>query len=157
MKSPLKKVIKRLVVLLLAVAVWTATRPVSGRMQAPEPSREGVEFFEKKIRPILTDNCLGCHSAKSKRPAGGLLLDSREGVLRGGASGQPAVIPGDPEKSLLLKAVRYTDAKLQMPPTGRLTDEQIRDLENWIRMGAPDPRLTVASAPAAPSYVYATA
>jgi hypothetical protein len=157
MKSPMKRVIKRLVVLLLAVAVWTATRSVSGHMQAPEPTREGVEFFEKKIRPILADNCLGCHSAKSKRPAGGLLLDSREGVLRGGASGQPAVVPGDPEKSLLLKAVRYADAKLQMPPTGRLTDEQIRDLENWIRMGAPDPRLIVATAPAAPANDYAAA
>src|SRR5262249_58416537 len=83
--------------------------------QPQEPSREGLEFFEKKIRPALTENCYACHSEKSKRPQGGLRLDSIEAMLKGGASGQPAIVPGDPEKSLLIKAIRQTDAKLQMP------------------------------------------
>jgi len=94
--------------------------------QPQEPSREGLEFFEKKIRPALTDNCYGCHSEKSKRPQGGLLLDSIEAMLKGGASGQPAIVPGDPEKSLLIKAIRHTDAKLQMPMGGKLPDQVIR-------------------------------
>src|SRR5215813_5789648 len=119
----------------------TATQP-------QEPSREGLEFFEKKIRPALTENCYGCHSEKSKRPQGGLLLDSIEAMLKGGASGQPAIVPGDPEKSLLIKAIRHTDAKLQMPMGGKLPDQVIKDFEAWVKMGAPAPR---ASAPAAAS------
>jgi uncharacterized protein DUF1553/uncharacterized protein DUF1549/cytochrome c len=116
--------------------------------QPQEPSREGLEFFEKKIRPALTDNCYGCHSEKSKRPQGGLLLDSIEAMLKGGASGQPAIVPGDPEKSLLIKAIRHTDAKLQMPMGGKLPDQVIKDFEAWVKMGAPAPR---ASAPTAAS------
>jgi hypothetical protein len=126
----------------------TASRP-------QEPSREGLEFFEKKIRPALTENCYACHSEKSKRPQGGLLLDSIEAMLKGGASGQPAIVPGDPEKSLLIKAIRHTDAKLQMPMGGKLPDQVIKDFEAWVKMGAPAPR---GSAPAAasnyPSYNF---
>jgi cytochrome c553 len=116
--------------------------------QPQEPSREGLEFFEKKIRPALAENCYACHSEKSKRPQGGLLLDSVEAMLKGGASGQPAIVPGDPEKSLLIKAIRHTDAKLQMPMGGKLPDQVIKDFEAWVKMGAPAPR---ASAPAAAS------
>ena len=76
---------------------------------------EGVEFFEKRIRPLLVENCYKCHSAQSEKVKGGLLLDTREGVLKGGDTGA-AIVPGDPEKSLLIKAVRYTDKDLQMPP-----------------------------------------
>src|SRR5438034_7897906 len=75
---------------------------------------EGVEFFEKKIRPLLVENCYQCHSAQSEKVKGGLLLDTREGVLKGGDTGA-ALVPGDPEKSLLIKAVRHTDKELQMP------------------------------------------
>ncbi|MCI0525806.1 MAG: hypothetical protein L0Y75_11130, partial [Acidobacteria bacterium] len=110
-----------------------------------EPSREGLEFFEKKIRPALADNCYACHSEKSKKPQGGLLLDSIETMLKGGASGQPAVVPGEVEKSLLIKAIRYTDAKLQMPIGGRLPDQVIKDFEQWVKMGAPAPRATTAA------------
>src|SRR5262245_22864910 len=106
-----------------------------------EPSREGLEFFEKNIRPVLVDNCYVCHSANAKKPRGGLLLDSIEGMLKGGSSGEPAVIPGDPDKSQLIKAIRYKDAKLQMPLGGKLPDPVIKDFEQWIRMGAPAPRL----------------
>ncbi len=106
---------------------------------AAEPTRDGSEFFEKKIRPVLTDRCYACHSADAKKIKGGFLLDSRAGLLKGGDTG-PAIIPGDIEKSLLIKAVRYTDADLQMPPKKQLTPEQIADLEAWVKMGAPDPR-----------------
>jgi hypothetical protein len=122
-------------------------------LQQPETlwaaaSREGLEFFEKKIRPVLAENCYGCHSDRGKKPQGELRLDMMEWMLRGGASGKPAVVPGDPEKSLLILAVRQTDAKLQMPPGDKLIPEQIKDLEQWIKMGAPAPKdkNTVAAA-----------
>lgn len=105
-----------------------------------EGSREGLEFFEKKVRPVLAENCYGCHSDRGKKPQGELRLDMMDWMLRGGASGKPAVMPGDPEKSLLILAVRQTDAKLQMPPGDKLTPEQIKDLEQWIKMGAPAPK-----------------
>ena len=130
---------------LYLLCLQLSTRPVSAQEQ---PSREGIEFFEKKIRPILESNCYMCHSAQSKRPQGGLLLDSREGMLKGGNSGQPAIRPGDPDSSLLIRAIRYSDPKLQMPPTGQLPAEQTRDFEAWVKMGAPDPRRQTASAQA---------
>ncbi|HLX63237.1 MAG TPA: PSD1 and planctomycete cytochrome C domain-containing protein [Planctomycetota bacterium] len=111
---------------------------------AAEPSREELEFFEKKIRPVLADNCYKCHSAKSEKVKGALLLDSRAASLKGGEHG-PAVVPGDLEKSLIVKAVRYKDEKLQMPPDEPLSDAQIADIEHWIRIGAPDPRTETTS------------
>jgi hypothetical protein len=114
-----------------------STRPVSARQ---EVSPAGLEFFEKKIRPVLETSCYSCHSTKSRRLQGGLLLDSREGMLKGGSSGQAAIIPGDPERSPLIKAIRYSEPKLQMPPASQLPAEQVRDFEAWVRMGAPDPR-----------------
>src|SRR5262245_15325563 len=85
---------------------------------------EDLEFFENKIRPLLVENCYKCHSAQSEKLKGGLLLDTREGVLKGGETG-PAIVPGDPEKSLLIKAVRYTDKDLKMPPKDKkLSDSQ---------------------------------
>src|SRR5438034_5075501 len=95
---------------------------------ANQPNSAGVEFFKKKIRPILVDNCYKCHSHESEKLKGGLLLDSREGLLKGGDTGA-AIVPGDTEKSLLIKAVRYTDDDLKMPPKGKkLLNEQITDL-----------------------------
>ncbi len=100
----------------------------------------GIEFFEKKVRPILVESCYKCHSAQAEKVKGGLLLDTRAAVLKGGDTG-PAIVAGDPEKSLLIKAVRYTDEDLQMPPKGKkLSTEQIANLEAWVKMGAPDPR-----------------
>jgi len=102
----------------------------------------GPEFFENKIRPILVDNCYSCHSQQSQKVKGGLLLDTREGVLKGGDTG-PAIKPGDVEASLLIKAVRYTDNDLRMPPKNKkLSSAQIADLEAWVKMGAPDPRVS---------------
>jgi mono/diheme cytochrome c family protein len=115
----------------------------AARLQSADPaasSPAGLEFFEKKIRPVFVDNCYKCHSAQSEKVKGGLLLDTREGLLKGGETG-PAIVPGEPEKSLLIKAVRYQDEKLQMPPKDKkLSAEQIADLEAWVKMGAPDPR-----------------
>src|SRR6266404_5797284 len=106
-----------------------------------KPDAAGNEFFETKIRPILVENCYKCHSSEAEKVKGGFLLDTREHLLKGGDTG-PAVVPGEPDKSLLIKAVRYTDENLQMPPKGKkLSPEQIADLEAWVKMGAPDPRV----------------
>src|SRR5437870_4030017 len=86
----------------------------------------GAELFEKKIRPALAEKCYGCHSSKLKSPMGGLTLDTKEGLRKGGASG-PEVIPQKPEESRLLRALRYTDPRLQMPPAGKLSDTVIAD------------------------------
>ncbi len=108
-----------------------------------------VEFFEKKIRPVLAERCYGCHGPDVERPMGGLRLSSKDGLANGGDSG-PAIVPGDPESSRLIRAIRYLDPKLQMPPKARLSEGQIRDFEAWIRMGAPDPRTGAPPAAAKP-------
>ena len=120
--------------------VRTAALVLAGTLAAQAAEHAaGVEFFEKKIRPVLVETCYKCHSTGEK-VKGGLLLDTREAMLKGGDSG-PSIVPGDPEKSLLIKAIRYADENLQMPPKGKkLAAEQIADLEAWIKMGAPDPR-----------------
>ncbi len=98
-----------------------------------------IEFFEKRIRPLLADHCYECHSARAEKSRGGLFLDSRDGLIHGGDLG-PALVPGDPEKSLLIRAVRHDDPDLQMPPKkGRLSDRRIADLSEWVRAGAPWP------------------
>ncbi|HSH93168.1 MAG TPA: PSD1 and planctomycete cytochrome C domain-containing protein, partial [Roseimicrobium sp.] len=102
-------------------------------------SPEQSEFFEKKIRPILSQNCYKCHS-EAEKVKGGLIMDSRDALLKGGDSG-PGLVPGKPDKSLIIKAVRYEDKDLAMPPKGdKLSDEDIEALVNWVKMGAPDPR-----------------
>jgi mono/diheme cytochrome c family protein len=100
---------------------------------------DGVEFFEKRVRPILLEHCYECHGAPGKKLKGDLRLDSRAGALKGGKTG-PAVVAGDLEKSLLVQAVRYGKPDLQMPPDEKLSDAQIADLVAWVKMGAPDPR-----------------
>ncbi|PQO44392.1 hypothetical protein C5Y93_19520 [Blastopirellula marina] len=102
-------------------------------------------FFEQRIRPILVEHCYDCHSGVNSE--GGLLLDTRQGWHKGGDNGA-AILPGKPDESLLIKAVRYdADAGLAMPPEdagGKLSGQQIAALEEWIRRGAPDPRIAVA-------------
>lgn len=100
---------------------------------------EDIEFFEKHIRPLLVERCYECHSEEAEAREGGLWLDRRSALRRGGDSG-PAVVPGDVEGSLLIKAVRYRDNDLLMPPEGKLDAQSIRLLEEWVRRGAPDPR-----------------
>ncbi len=106
---------------------------------AEKSTADGFDFFEKRIRPLLAEQCYECHSALSKKVKGGLLLDTRDALLKGGDSG-PALVPGDPDKSRLIIAVRHTDKELRMPPKQKLSDAQIADLEAWVKMGAPDPR-----------------
>jgi hypothetical protein len=110
---------------------------------AADPS--GVEFFETKVRPVLADNCFGCHSTKAVKLKGGLRLDSRAGIIQGGDTG-PAIMPGDPSKSRLITAIGYKDVDLQMPPKGKLSDAAIADLAAWVKMGAPWGGETLAGA-----------
>src|SRR6267378_6318346 len=97
---------------------------------AAEFKSEDYEFFEKKIRPVLVEHCYKCHSASSEKLKGELFLDTKEGMLKGGESGKPAVVSGDAERSLLIEAIRYGNDDLQMPPKkggGKLSGEQIAD------------------------------
>jgi hypothetical protein len=100
--------------------------------------RADDEFFEKKIRPLLAEHCYSCHSQSAKKLKAHLLVDSRDGLLKGGDTG-PAIVPGSPEKSLLVKAISYTDVDLTMPPRGKLSESAIADLTSWIKEGAPWP------------------
>src|SRR6476620_54100 len=104
-------------------------------VEAKTEADQGLDFFEKRIRPVLATECYKCHSSKSEKVKGGLFLDSREGLLKGGQSG-PAIVSKQPQKSLLVKAINYTDADLQMPPKHKLAPRQIKDFETWIKMGA---------------------
>ena len=113
-------------------------------VEAADPTAEQIEFFEKRIRPVLVEKCHSCHSAQSPMAMGGLKLDTAEGLSKGGDSG-PAIVSGAPEKSLLIKAVTYKDLQLKMPPTGKLSDDEIQWLTAWVKMGAPDPRKEVAA------------
>ncbi len=122
--------------------VWlavTAATPTSLFAQTvPPKDAAAVEFFEKKIRPLLADNCFNCHSANTNS-RGGLRVDDRNGLIAGGDHGA-AIVPGDPEKSLLIQAVRQTD-KLKMPPMKQLSEQQIADLTKWIQDGAVWPKV----------------
>jgi len=119
---------------------------------APVPEKldpEQLQFFEKRIRPVLVENCYKCHSATAEKVKGSFLLDTKEAMLKGGSTG-PAIVLGKPEKSLLIKAIKSTNEDEMMPPKGdRLPANVIADLEQWIRSGAPDPRITPAGAKSA--------
>jgi hypothetical protein len=104
-----------------------------------EPSATDLEFFEKKVRPILVERCYECHSAEAGKSKGGLTVDSRPALLKGGDNG-PALIAGVPDKSLLITAIRYQKRELQMPPKSPLPAAEQRVLEEWVKRGAPDPR-----------------
>ena len=109
--------------------------------QAPSDLAQ-LDFFEKNIRPVLANSCYECHSQESKSLKGGLLLDTREGLLQGGDSG-PAIVPGSPEKSLLLTSIRHEhkDPDMAMPPKKeKLASAVLANFEAWVKMGAPDPR-----------------
>jgi mono/diheme cytochrome c family protein len=125
-----------------------AAFPLTGLMLcAAEPTAEQIEFFESKVRPIFAEHCYTCHSEKAEKLKGGLRLDAPEAILKGGDTA-PAIVPGDVEGSLLIKAVRYTDPDLKMPPKNKkLSAEQIASLEAWVKMGAPLPRSTASSHP----------
>ncbi|MBA3298120.1 MAG: DUF1549 domain-containing protein, partial [Acidobacteria bacterium] len=112
------------------------------------PSAQQIEFFEARVRPLLVESCFDCHTADEK---GGLRLDSREAWLKGGDSG-PAIVPGEPDASLAMKAVRHVQGVSKMPRSApKLSDMQIAALAEWIKMGAPWPAAGPAAAPAAGS------
>ncbi len=127
----------------LSLVVALAGCVVTGsldRAAAAEATPEGLAFFESKIRPVLVGKCYQCHSAEAQqagRLKAELLLDTRDGMLKGGESG-PALVPGSKEKSLLLDAIGHKG--LEMPPEGKLPDNVIADFTTWFEMGAPDPR-----------------
>ena len=89
-------------------------------------------IFDQKVKPLLAHHCYDCHSEKSKELKGNLKLDSLDGIMKGGANG-PAVVAGDVENSFLLRAIRYQEADYQMPPSGRLSDEEIAGIEAWVK------------------------
>jgi Protein of unknown function (DUF1553)/Protein of unknown function (DUF1549)/Planctomycete cytochrome C len=123
-----------------ALLLGLLTEP-SGRAADPD-----IEFFEKKIRPVLTEHCFKCHSAEAEKAGklkGRLLLDSRDGVLKGGETG-PAIVTGKPAESRLIQALRY-DGDVRMPPNGRLPDAVVTDFEKWVKVGAPDPRVAAGT------------
>src|SRR5688572_5467221 len=115
---------------------------VPAALIAADPAPAQLEFFEKKIRPVLAEKCYACHNSKMKTPMGGLRLDTRDGVLHGGDSGA-ALVPGNPEASRLVRALSYKH-DLKMPPSGKLADPVIADFAAWVRDGAPDPRTGAA-------------
>jgi hypothetical protein len=113
---------------------------VSGE-PVPRDDAARIDFFEKKVRPVLVNNCYNCHSANTNAK-GGLRVDDRNGLMQGGAKG-PAVVPGQPEKSLLIRAVEHANDKLKMPPMKHLAEEDIAVLKTWIKDGAAWPKVEV--------------
>jgi hypothetical protein len=117
------------------LSVWLAAPATLVAQVTPEQSA----FFEKNIRPVLVRECYSCHSSSATKLRAKLNLETREGTLKGGETG-PAVVPGDLEKSLLLKAIKHSDPEFTMPPKKKLDNDIIANFEKWIAMGAPDPR-----------------
>lgn len=115
---------------------------------APAHAGEG-ERFEMEVRPLLANNCWTCHRQSAM---GGLRLDSIESILKGGNSG-PAVVPGNPDQSLMIQAVSHKHERLKMPPKGQLTEAQVATLAGWVERGAYWPPAEKTAAPAAPEYV----
>jgi len=117
--------------------------PIAALLFAPAvpASAADPDVFEQKIRPVLVEKCYTCHSAEAEKKGklkGGMLLDTRDGMRKGGDAG-PAVVAGKPESGTLLKALRY-DGDLKMPPKEKLPDAVIKDFEAWVKSGADDPR-----------------
>ena len=136
-------------VLLSSLAVLVLASPFAPSAMADDPA--DIDFFEKKIRPVLANNCYNCHSAFNNS-MGGLRVDDRNGLIQGGRRG-PAIVPGDPEKSRLIQAVRQTD-DLKMPPKKKLSDEEIADLTKWVADGAawPEAKLPTTVGKSAEEY-----
>ena len=121
----------------IAGLIVLSIAPIPVGAQTSDGNRDAsLRFFENRIRPQLAENCYECHGAE--RQESGLRLDTYAGILEGGDTGQ-AVVPGEPDDSLLLVALSYENEELEMPPDGRLSDRVIMDMRQWIEMGAPHP------------------
>jgi hypothetical protein len=135
--------------LLAFVAIGLFVSLLNDIVRADEPATsftaEQIEFFETKVRPLLVERCFSCHSAKAEKLKAGLYMDSREALLKGGESGT-AIVAGKPAESLLIDAVRYQS--YEMPPDGKLRDDEIASLVKWVEMGAPWPTEQSPSQPA---------
>src|SRR5690349_14853281 len=131
--SRLAKVLIRMNRLFVNALVFSSL--LASRLAAQTPPPEHLEFFEKRIRPIFVARCQGCHNAKSG--TAGLNLTSAAGFKRGADTG-PIVVADQPEKSRLLEVVGYQE-RIKMPPTGKLTDDEIAALRDWVKVGAPWP------------------
>ena len=127
-------------------SVGNSTASASGPA-AIQQSREQEAFFEQKVRPLLADKCFSCHSIESKKQKGGLLLDSRDAILKGGESG-PAAVEGQPKDSLMIRAVHYHEPDLQMPPKEKLMAKDVATLEQWVTGGMYFPAPKTVSSPA---------
>ena len=135
----------------MLLSAATATFSIAGIFVAGSTARaadaaanpEGVKLFEAKIRPILAQNCVGCHGPDKQKFK--LRLDTREGLLKGGLDEDKVVKvvePGDPAKSMIIEAISYKNEDIQMPPpkkkeSRKLSDEQIKDMTEWVKLGAP--------------------
>ncbi len=135
---------------------WFAALPLAATLAAAQTPAPGVsagdDYFENKVRPIFATSCAACHG---QAESGGLRVDSRDALLKGGTSG-PAIVPGNPDKSLLIEAVRQT-GEIKMPLGGHLKPEQIADLAAWVKMGAPWPEVKGAVHPPIPTGFQVTA
>ena len=134
----------RMVALLAMIALSLGHWNRANAENLPTSTSQIAEHFEKHVRPILAEHCYSCHSVEAKKLRAELFLDSRSAVLKGGESG-PAVVPGEPDDSLLIESVRYEG--YEMPPRGKLPDDAIEHLVKWVRDGAywpdePEPTAT---------------
>ncbi len=120
-----------------AIVLVVAWSSIGSCLFAESPEVQSLKLFEQHVRPTLLDQCIRCHGPKKQQ--GGLRLDSKAWVMKGGDSGA-VITPGNPEESLLVEAVRYTDPGLEMPPKGRLDAKTIQGIEKWVQLGAVDPR-----------------
>src|SRR5262245_14251040 len=116
---------------LLRLALLLAALLLVSTVRAADPV--ALEFFEKNVRPVLVEKCVSCPGAEKAK--GGLRLDTREEILKGGERG-PGIVSGKPRESVLLKAIRHTDEELKMPPSGKLADREIAAIEKWVEIGA---------------------
>jgi hypothetical protein len=130
--------LRRSICCVMLLCLWALSSPVVSA-QNPTITEAQREFFEKKIRPVLAEQCLDCHNSINEK-SGGLALDWIQPLRQGGDSGK-VIIPGDPDKSLLIQAIRHQAEVEDMPPESpKLVDGVIADFTKWVRMGAPDPR-----------------
>ncbi|MCH2365187.1 MAG: hypothetical protein MK479_11495, partial [Planctomycetes bacterium] len=139
---PLQLMIRALLPIIITLLLQTTLTRAED--QAAQPDVPAIKFFEQRIRPLFIERCHKCHSEKKQR--GELRLDSLQALLNGGESG-PSIVPGAPEKSLLIQAVQYRE-ELKMPPKKRLSDREIADLAAWVKLGAPWPGTAAGKAPA---------
>ena len=121
------------------LSVAGGTRGLAARDADSAAEKEAAKIFEKTILPTLKEHCFECHSASATELKGNLKLDSREGLRRGGANGT-GIVPGEPDRSFVLKAISYREDDYKMPPRGKLDEEILKAFTKWVEAGAPDSR-----------------